>query len=694
MEEEKEFSEKQQSEEKISLLKHRIEELEAAEFKWKAIASYSPNSVYTKDLNGRYTWLNYSALKAVSKNGVDSAADIIGKTDIDIFDENLAARFIKNDKKVIETGKGSVHEEDAVFLSFKEPLRDISGKIIGVIGYTADVTELRNAKEKAEEASKAKSEFIANMSHDLRTPMTGVLGMLTEIGCLAEDTLKDPAKALSYAEEIAEFVKVGKDSTNQLLSLFNEILETIKLDSIKVEADQVDFSLERRIDTVMSLLSATAEDKSLEMKKNISPDLPIYFLGARHNLDRILVNLVSNALKFTKEGHVEIGAELVSACSDKVGDEATIRIYVSDTGIGIPKDKHDYIFGYFSRINPSYEGNYKGNGLGLYSVKQYVENMKGAITVESEEGKGSKFILELPFKISDHSDIEEEVEPLPPLPSEASVQKVDEKKQTDEKLVWEPASPEPVAESSIRALVVEDNFAAAMSIKTALKRLGCDSDHAKTGEDAVSLAKKNKYDIVFMDIGLPAMSGLEATKKIREFSSTPIIAVTGHVDKAGVCLDAGMQELLAKPATPSSLEAMLNRHVLSQKEDIQMLNDGQTIIDWPCCKRMHEGDAEITSEIMDMTYEEMVQSEKVIDTAYGQKNIKRLRDEMHKIRGGICYLRLPQLERTVKDFHLTIKEDPLLPEDMDREYQNLKRAIKNFKEAYEKGDYKSSGNED
>ena len=161
------------------------------------------------------------------------------------------------------------------------------------------------------------------------------------------------------------------------------------------------------------------------------------------------------------------------------------------------------------------------------------------------------------------------------------------------------------------------------------------------------------------------------------------------MDKAGVCIDAGMQELLAKPATPSALEAMLSRHVHSKNEDIHKLNDGQTIIDWPCCMRMHEGDEEITTEIMDMAYEEMVQSEKVTDTAYNQKNIQRLRDEMHKVRGGICYLRLPQLQRAVKDFHLTLKEDPLVPESMDREYQNLKIAIKNFKGAYEAGNYKS-----
>ena len=148
-----------------------------------------------------------------------------------------------------------------------------------------------------------------------------------------------------------------------------------------------------------------------------------------------------------------------------------------------------------------------------------------------------------------------------------------------------------------------------------------------------------------------------------------------------------MQELMAKPATPSSLEAMLNRHVHAKNEDIQKLNDAKTIIDWPFSIRMHDNDEEITREILDHVYEGLLESEKIIDTGYAQKNIKRLRDEIHKVKGGVCYLRLPQLERALNDFHITLKEDPIVPEAVDKEYQGLKVAMKNFKEAYEKGDY-------
>jgi two-component system aerobic respiration control sensor histidine kinase ArcB len=396
------------------------------------------------------------------------------------------------------------------------------------------VTHQKNIEKKLVIANEAKSEFIANMSHDLRTPMTGVLGMFREIENLAEDINRNPNKAMEYAEDIKDQAKIGEEPANQLLTLFNETIEIIKLSSGQMEALDTNFSMENRFDRAIRILGSTAKEKSLELKKSLSRDLPVYFFGAQHNLDRILVNLISNALKFTQKGYVEISADLVSGESTKIGNEVMIRVSVSDTGIGIPKDKHETIFEHFSRLNPSYQGHYKGNGLGLYSVKQYIKSMRGTIWVESEEGKGSKFIIEFPLKVSDQSDQEEPVEPLLPLP--------------DESRLLKPIMTEESSDIVARVLVVEDNLAAAMSIQRSLRRLSCVAYHAKTGEESVELAKNNNYDIIFMDIGFPGISGLDASRQIRRFSSVPIIAVTGHVDKAGDCIDAGMQELLAKPA--------------------------------------------------------------------------------------------------------------------------------------------------
>ena len=653
-----------------------------------------PADIYWKNKEGFYLGMNDRGRRSLHEMGFfDISEEIAGKTDLDIYGKDIADNFRNNDIKVMESCQSESKEEEATLpsgkkitqLSIKSPLYDDSGNVIGIVGNTVDITSQKELERKLIAANKTKSDFMANMSHDLRTPMTGVMGMLEEIICLVKDIENSPDRSLEYVKDIDEYAKVGKDSANALLTLFNEIIGNIKQSSGQEQAEKFNFSLGTRLDRTIDMLGSTAADKNLEIKKSISPNLPPYFLGDRHGLDRILTNLVSNALKFTKEGSVEISADLVSSGPLDVGSEVKVRICVSDTGIGIPEDKFESIFENFSRLNPSYEGQYEGNGLGLYSVKLYVESMNGKISVESEVGKGSRFILDLPLMVSDHSDQEEEVKPAPSLlnqtePSSSSIEKPN----------WKSVNYDKSDKTVAKALVVEDNTAAAMSIQRSLKRLGCEIDHAKTGEDSVIFAMKNKYDIIFMDIGLPGISGLEATKKIRDFSSNPIIAVTGHVDKSGICIEAGMQELLTKPATPSSLEAMLNRHVIFKNEDIDKLNDGQTIIDWPCCVRMHEGDEEIAKEILDMFHEEIVKSDTEIDNSYGQKNIKRLRDELHKVRGGICYLRIPQLERALRDFHLTLKEDPLSPSNMESEYQKLKNAIRNFLEAYENAAYLTS----
>ena len=201
------------------------------------------------------------------------------------------------------------------------------------------------------------------------------------------------------------------------------------------------------------------------------------------------------------------------------------------------------------------------------------------------------------------------------------------------------------------------------------------------------MAKENSYDIIFMDIGLPGISGLEATKEIRKFSLIPVIALTGHVDKEGVCIDAGMQELLAKPANPTDIEVILDKYVLRMpdKDDLDYDN---TIIDWNCSVKMLENSEAIANEILQMCYEDIAESSRIITKAYLDSDSRILRSELHKVRGGVCYLKLPQLERALKDFHLTAREHPQNPEELEKHYLVLKDAIHSFQEAYLKGDFK------
>ncbi|WP_347251861.1 PAS domain-containing sensor histidine kinase [Legionella sp.] len=282
------------------------------------------------------------------------------------------------------------------------PIFDKNGCCHGVTGVAIDITQekyyeeqLRLAKEKAEIANQAKSEFIANMSHDVRTPLAGILGLTQELIDAAKEAEKRGQQPLAK--------KVKKDgrhlfcAANALLNLFNEILEAIRVESGQTVAKEESFHLHRLIKQHLKLLGPIAQQKKLSLTCHIDQRIPSYVRGLRHHLDRSLLNLLSNAIKFTRQGYVKIIIEKDE--EQRASDNGIpIKIKVQDSGIGIPADQFDAIFEQFSRLTPAYQGCYSGAGLGLYMIKHYMAEMKARIEVESEVGKGSCFTLRLALR--------------------------------------------------------------------------------------------------------------------------------------------------------------------------------------------------------------------------------------------------------------------------------------------------------
>jgi two-component system, OmpR family, aerobic respiration control sensor histidine kinase ArcB len=229
-----------------------------------------------------------------------------------------------------------------------------------------------------------------------------------------------------------------------------------------------------------------------------------------------------------------------------------------------------------------------------------------------------------------------------------------------------------------RVLLAEDNLAAAMAVKMGLTRLGCEVDHAKNGSEALSMINSSVYNIVFMDVELPDISGLEVTQKIRSLtdskkSKLPIVALTGYMDKRDVCLAVGMQDALLKPAKLDQLEAMLYRYVLKKTPE--------KVIDWQGCLQVLDGTESSTWEILQMFAEGLKVSAMILEEAYERTNVKVLRDELHKLRGGICYLKLPQLEKALKEFHSVVRSEVKDQDALSEKYQALKHAMKRFHDA-------------
>ncbi len=290
--------------------------------------------------------------------------------------------------------------EKIIQLSSKIPLRDEKGNIIGVIGNTVDITalkkietELREAKEKLEKANSIKTEFIRNMEHDIRTPFSGVWG-ITNVLWQRET---EPEKK--------ELLGDVTNCTKELLDYCNGILDYAKIEQGNLPLLEKKFNIHKLIDSVITIETPPAKYKKLNLTLEYDENLPIILVGDQYRLQRILINLVSNAIKFTQQGEVKLCVKLVKLQDNK---NAIIRFIVEDTGIGIPQEKQDFIYEKFAKVIPSNKGTYKGIGLGLKIVKQFIEEMGGEIDLKSEPGQGSTFVCTLPFKLPLVSDIAED----------------------------------------------------------------------------------------------------------------------------------------------------------------------------------------------------------------------------------------------------------------------------------------------
>jgi len=357
-----------------------------------------PQYVFWKDLNSVYQGCNKNYANLV---GLNSPEDIIGKTDNDLDWQPLgetAETFQKGDQYTI-SGHPITNQEEALALPngkilmtlvSKLPIVD-NGKIIGIVGYFTDITELKQkeiellkAKEQAEAANQAKSTFITNMSHDIRTPLTGMIGM-TQI--LSKELTSQQGKEAIRNLLMAE---------NTLLDLLNDVIEVAKLASENLPVFEVKFSLKELVNHIYRLFLPSVEEKGLELIVQYDESIPHYVLGDQTRIHRILLNLVSNAIKFTQKGNIKIELKLAKQKRRNI----VLKAVVKDTGIGISADHQETIFARFTRLEAAYKGTLKGSGLGLSIVKQFIADIEGEIYVESQIGMGSTFICVFPLKKS------------------------------------------------------------------------------------------------------------------------------------------------------------------------------------------------------------------------------------------------------------------------------------------------------
>jgi signal transduction histidine kinase/DNA-binding response OmpR family regulator/HPt (histidine-containing phosphotransfer) domain-containing protein len=456
----------------------------------------------------------------------------------------MAAAFVKvwvseQNKKL----EDEIAEEDADAIARIREAKDSSenARLLKVIEHERSILqdlrdkemqqneEMRRAKEGADMANRAKSAFLAVISHEIRTPMSGIMGM---VRLLLETTLTKNQK--DYARTI-------QDSGDAMLALLNDILDFEKIESGKMDLEIMDFDLLRLVNDIVTLMSGHASHKNITLKTEIDPDIPRFVRGDPVRLRQVLLNLTGNAIKFTSEGAVIL--TLKKPVEDAGPREGWNRIYfgIRDSGIGISKEQQKNLFNPFSQADNSISRKYGGTGLGLAICQRLVEAMGGKIMIDSIENQGSTFFFTISMENGNADHVEDVSSALAARHN---------------------AKPEKV----LNILCVDDNDVNQKLLKEFVSRMGHLPTLAGSGEQALNLMKVERFDMVLMDIELPGISGMGATRAIRALpdrgkAAIPVIALTGNVRDEDIrqCYAANMNGHLAKPIEPEKLKAQIEK---------------------------------------------------------------------------------------------------------------------------------------
>jgi len=535
--------------------------------------------------------------------GKDGGEVLLDDFEKERMKERNASR-IEGEEDVYELRILNKERKTRYWLVSAAPLLGDDGEVHGSIGIHWDIThlkemefELKDAKRKAEESSKAKAMFLANMSHEIRTPLNGIVGMTEQ---LAQSQLDADQRY---------FTDIMRSASSTLLSIINDVLDISKIESGKFSIETTPFNLNETIRRTLSIFEEKAKQANISLDIELMDDMGIMHLGDPHRLSQVLFNIVGNAIKFTQAGYVRVTSNLARG----ENDICHVSFTIEDTGVGMDMIYLTKVFEAFSQEDASITRKFGGSGLGLSIARSIVQIMGGTIQIESEKGKGTRVNIRIPMRISNDKTKQEIVEMT-------DLQK---------------------SLKGLRVLAVEDNELNRMVLQVILKKCEVIVSIAHNGQEAIDLIQSKEFDIVLMDVQMPIVDGLEATKYIREELklTIPIIGLSANAmrEEVEICKQAGMNDYLVKPYSERALVEVMKKWSTELKTPdlAQVEFSSERELDLSVLKQYVGNDIEVLKDVVKGYLEHLPPQLDRLELALVGSDVLALRHELHQLKASM-----------------------------------------------------------